>query len=80
MTMTSAFREIRRVGGKKWKRESGYHRRSLAETKMFRLKVIFPGKLGRRKFDTQAVELFIQCAILKRMIQNCQPESYKVKF
>ncbi len=40
--MTSAFREIHRVGGKKWKRESGYHRRSLAETKMFRLKVIFP--------------------------------------
>ena len=70
------LREIRRVGRKKWKRESGYHRRSLSETTMFRLKVIFGGKLRRRKFDNQATELFVQCAILNRMIQNCQPESY----
>ena len=28
------LREIRRVGRKKWKRESGYHRRSLSETTM----------------------------------------------
>ncbi|NER01262.1 MAG: hypothetical protein F6K17_00710 [Okeania sp. SIO3C4] len=42
--------------------------------------VIFGGKLRRRKFDNQATELFIQCAILNRMIQNCKPESYKVKF
>ena len=74
------LREIRKVGRKKWKRESGYHRRSLSETTMFRLKVIFGGKLRRRKFDNQAVELFVQCAILNRMIQNCQPESYKVEF
>ena len=42
--------------------------------------VIFGGKLRRRKFDNQAVELFIQCAVLNRMIQNCKPESYKVAF
>ncbi|MEM1173051.1 MAG: IS5/IS1182 family transposase, partial [Cyanobacteria bacterium P01_H01_bin.35] len=51
------------VGRKKWKRESGYHRRSLSETTMFRLKVVFGGKLRRGKFDNQAVELFIQCAM-----------------
>ncbi|MGD1703196.1 hypothetical protein [Dapis sp. BLCC M229] len=50
-----------------WKGESGYHRRSLSETTMFRLKVIFGGKLRRRKFDNQAVELFIQCAVLNRI-------------
>ena len=74
------LRRIRKVGRKKWKSESGYHRRSLSETTMFRLKVIFGGKLRRRKFDNQAVELFIQYAILNRMIQNCQPKSYKVEF
>mgnify|MGYP001797374800 CR=1 FL=1 len=74
------LRRIRKVGRKKWKSESGYHRRSLSETTMFRFKVIFGGKLRRRKFDNQAVELFIQCAILNRMIQNCQPKSYKVEF
>lgn len=57
------LRRIRIVGRKKWKRESGYHRRSLSETTMFRLKMIFGGKLRRRKFDAQAVELFIQCAM-----------------
>ena len=62
-------RPIRQVGGNKWKGESGYHRRSLSvcaafrrKTTMFRLKVIWQGKLRRRKFDAQAVELFIQCA------------------
>ena len=81
------LRRIRICGRKKWKRESGYHRRSLSvceafrrKTTMFRLKMIFGGKLRRRKFDNQAVELFIQCAILNRMIQNCKPDSYKVEF
>ncbi len=61
------------------KRESGYHRRSLSETTMFRLKVIFGGKLRRRKFDSQAVELFVQCAMLNPMIQYGKPENYKVE-
>lgn len=73
------LRRIRTVGRQKWKRESGYHRRSLSETTMFRLKVIFGGKSRRRKFDNQAVELFIQCAMLNRMIQIGKPQSYKVK-
>lgn len=71
------LRRIRKVGRKKWKRESGYHRRSISETTMFRLKSIFGGQLRRRIFDNQAVELFIQCTILNRMIQDGKPESYK---
>jgi len=35
------LRRIRQVGRIKWKQESGYHRRSLAETAVFRLKTIF---------------------------------------
>ncbi|NES74225.1 MAG: transposase, partial [Okeania sp. SIO2D1] len=64
------LRRIRKIGRKKWKHESGYHRRSLSvcaafrrKTTMFRLKVLFGGKLRRRSFDNQAVELFIQCAM-----------------
>ena len=34
------LRNIRKVGRKKWKKESGYHRRSLSENTMFRLKTI----------------------------------------
>jgi len=73
------LRSIRKHGRKRWKQESGYHRRSIAETTMFRFKTIFGGNLSARQFDNQAVELFIKCAALNRMIQNAKPDSYKVE-
>lgn len=73
------LRRIEQVGRKQWKQESGYHRRSLAETTMFRLKTIFGATLRRREFDNQAVELFLKCAALNRMIQHGKPESFKVE-
>jgi transposase len=69
------LRAIRQHGRKKWKRDSHYHRRSIAETTMFRLKAIFGGKVRSRKFDNQAVELLLQCAALNRMIQIAKPDS-----
>lgn len=73
------LRSIRKHGRKRWKKDSGYHRRSIAETTMFRLKTIFGGNLNARKFDNQAVELFIKCAALNRMIQIAKPDSYEVE-
>lgn len=73
------LRYIRRHGRKNWKRDFNYHRRSLAETTMFRLKAIFGGKLRSRKFDNQAVELLLQCAALNRMIQIAKPDSVWVE-
>lgn len=73
------LRHIRNHGRKQWKRDSNYHRRSLAETTMFRFKTIFGGSLSARKFDNQAVELFIKCAALNRMIQLAKPDSYVVE-
>ena len=70
---------IEKVGRQQWKQESGYHRRSLAETTMFRFKTIFGGTLRRRLFDNQVVELFLKCAALNRMIQLGKPDSYKVE-
>lgn len=72
-------RRIRKVGRKTWKHETGYHRRSLAETTMFRFKRIFGALLRSREFDNQAVELFLQSAALNRMIQLGKPDSYKVE-
>jgi transposase len=69
------LRYIRKHGRKKWKRDANYHRRSLAETTMFRFKTIFGGKVRSRKFDNQAVELLLQCAALNRMIQIAKPDS-----
>lgn len=78
-TRDENLRYIRKHGRKKWKRDSHYHRRSLAETTMFRFKVIFGGHLMTRKFGNQAVELFIKCAALNRMIHVAKPDSYEVK-
>ncbi|MBF2077504.1 MAG: IS5/IS1182 family transposase, partial [Synechococcales cyanobacterium T60_A2020_003] len=50
-----------------------------AETTMFRFKTIFGGNLSARQFDNQAVELFIKCVALNRMIQIAKPDSYKVE-
>jgi hypothetical protein len=73
------LRRIRKVGRKAWKGESHYHRRSLAETTMFRFKTIFGDKLSTRIFENQAVELFIKCVALNRMIQIAQPDSYALQ-
>jgi hypothetical protein len=67
------LRQIRAVGRKQWKIQSGYHRRSLAETAMFRFKTIFSSKLSSRRFATQATEVFIKCSILNKMLQLGKP-------
>jgi hypothetical protein len=46
---------------------------------MFRFKTIFGESLSARKFDNQAVELFIKCAALNRMIQLAKPDSYVIE-
>jgi IS5 family transposase len=72
------LRRIRKVGRATWKKESGYHRRSLAETAVFRLKLIFGGRVSARSFHGQAAQLLIRCATLNRMMQLGMPDSYKV--
>lgn len=72
------LRRVRQIGRQKWKEESGYHRRSLAETAMFRFKTIFGDKLSARIFESQAAEAFIRCAALNRMTQLGMPQSYAV--
>ncbi|NEP19782.1 MAG: IS5 family transposase, partial [Leptolyngbya sp. SIO4C1] len=70
------LRQIRLVGRAKWKRQIGYHRRSLAETTMFRFKRAFGGRVSARRLDRQANELKVQCVVLNRMTQVAKPDSY----
>jgi hypothetical protein len=72
------LRRIRRVGRQRWKQESGYHRRSLAETAVFRFKTIFGNTLSARTLPRQITEARIKCAALNRMAQLGMPESYQV--
>jgi hypothetical protein len=72
------LREIRRKGRAAWKRESQYHRRSLAETAVFRVKMIFGERVSARTFDGQAAQLLVRCAALNRMTHLGMPDSYAV--
>lgn len=59
---------IRSIGLKEWKKEVGYHRRSLAETAMFRMKTLLGNKLRTRTMAHQEVETAIRCLVLNKMV------------
>jgi hypothetical protein len=68
----------REVGRDEWKKEAGYHRRSLAETAMMRLEAIFSEKLKVRGWRRQETELRLRCAALNRMTALGMPQSCAV--
>jgi hypothetical protein len=72
------LRSIRKDGRKEWKKNSGYHVRSLAETTMFRLKTIFGDELSARLLATQTTQALVRCAALNQMTHLGMPQSYKV--
>ena len=57
------LRTSKRVGRAIWRRWSGYHRRSRAETKMHRLKLLGQ-RLSARDFDRQVGEFQVRVAVL----------------
>ena len=71
------LRRIRQLGRAAWKRESGYHRRSLAETAMFRFKTIFSDRVTAHSFAGQAAQVLVRCAALNRLTQVGRPDSYR---
>jgi hypothetical protein len=73
-----AVRRIEEIGRAAWKQEVNYHRRSLAETMMYRQKTIFGDRLSARKLVTQTTEVRIRCAALNRMIHLGMPDSYRI--
>lgn len=74
-----ALREIERQGRKKWKEQSGYHKRSLSETAMFRFKTIHGRKLYSRKMETQQTETKMKIKTLNIMTALGMPASLKLK-
>ena len=72
------LRRIREVGRAAWKEESGYHRRSLGETAMFRIKTIFGCGVASRTPEGQAKEVGIRCRAMNIMTQQGMPVSERV--
>lgn len=75
----SAIREIEKIGRKQWKIKTGYHRRSLSETVMFRFKTIHGRTLYSRKMKTQQTETKIKIKTLNIMTAQGMPVSVKVE-
>jgi len=66
--------EIAAKGREGWKEESGYHRRSLAENMMYRIKQ--PGnRLFFRDFDRQVAESHVRAAIINQFTYLGMPQS-----
>ena len=47
------LRQIRKIGRKQWKQQSNYHRRSIAETTVFRYKVVFGDRVRTRSVQNR---------------------------
>lgn len=69
------LRRIRDIGRARWKAEANYHRRSLAETAMFRLKTIFTDRVSARTDAGQRMQLLLRCRILNQMTALGMPQS-----
>jgi IS5 family transposase len=61
-----AIREIRCRGRRQWKERVGYHRRSLSETAMYRMKCCFGDHLKNRLIQNQTVETRLRSKILNK--------------
>jgi hypothetical protein len=70
-----AIRGQRRHGRRGWKRTSGYHRRSLIETSMSRLKQAFGPRLKNKAFENQRIEARLRCKLLNRFTRLGMPMS-----
>lgn len=73
---TEILRACAEQGEAEWKRQSGYHCHSLAETAMFRIKALFSQKLKNRGFAAQQAEAYLRVGALNKMTGLGLPDSY----
>ncbi len=62
-----------------WKRESGYHKRSLSETAMYRYKTLIGNRLSLRCHDAQVAEVLLGVKALNKVIGLGMPERREIQ-
>jgi hypothetical protein len=77
-TRGDAVRRITEIGAEAWKVETGYHRRSLAETAMARYKTIIGPNLRSRNRDTQITEAAVAIRCLNTLTALGMPKTAKI--
>jgi hypothetical protein len=73
------IRTIEKHGKIGWQRRTGYCKRSLVETAMFRYKTVIGRRLHARTLSNQQTEAKIGCAVLNRMTSLGMPISVRIK-
>ncbi|EPL0285846.1 IS5-like element ISSpu20 family transposase [Providencia huaxiensis] len=60
---------------KKWKKRYGYHRRSISETAMHRIKLLLGGSLSMRNYNAQVGEAYAMIKALNKLTKLGMPET-----
>ena len=63
---------------KQWKKRYGYHRRSISETAMYRVKQLLGGRLSLRNYNGQVGETYAMIKALNKLTGLGMPETYRV--
>ena len=71
------LKTVKRLGRTLWKKWSGYHRRSLVETKMHCIKLL-GDKLSARSFNSQVNEIHARIAVLNKFTELGRPHTQVV--
>jgi hypothetical protein len=74
-TRGAAVARIAEIGRKAWKQETGYHRRSLAETAMSRYKALIGASLKARTLANQRAEAAVAVRCLNRFTALGMPKA-----
>jgi hypothetical protein len=77
-TRSAAVARIAEVGRDAWKAETGYHRRSLAETAMLRYKTLIGPSLRSRTLDRQKAEAAVAVHCINRFTALGMPKSIRI--
>jgi hypothetical protein len=72
------IRRVNKVGRRRWKKESGFHRQGTVENAFFRYKSILGDRLRARHPEAQQVEAALACSALNRMLETGRPASNAV--
>jgi IS5 family transposase len=72
------IRRVKKVGQRRWKKESGYHRQGRVENTFFRYKAIIGDRLRARDSLAQATEVLLGCNVLNRMLELGGPRSVAI--
>lgn len=70
---------VQKVGRRRWRKETGYHKQGRAENTFYRYKQIIGGRLHARESRNQKTEARLACNILNRMLELGAPRSEAIR-